>query len=66
MNCKQATRLISDSQERQLSLKEKSVLKVHVMMCSACRDFGDQIKLLRQISHNFAKGHNKDNKDNKD
>ena len=63
MNCKQATRLMSDAQERQLSIKEKSFLKVHVVMCSACHNFGDQMKLLRGLSKNFAKGNDKDRND---
>jgi hypothetical protein len=39
MSCQQATRLISESQERGLSLTEKMSLKVHVMMCTGCKKF---------------------------
>ena len=56
MNCQQATRLLSDAQERRLSLKERAALKVHVIMCSGCRNFGEQMGVLRNISHTYAKG----------
>jgi len=56
MNCQQATRLLSDAQERKLSLKERTVLKMHVMMCSGCRNFGEQMGVLRNIAHTYAKG----------
>ncbi|WP_366520624.1 zf-HC2 domain-containing protein [Rhodoferax sp.] len=46
MNCQQATKLISESQERSLSLPEKMSLKVHVMMCSGCKNFSLQVPFL--------------------
>ena len=56
MNCKEATRLLSDAQERELSLKEKSTLKIHVMMCSGCSNFARQMNILRDFSHAYTKG----------
>ncbi len=56
MNCQQATRLMSDAQERKLSLKDRTALKMHVMMCSGCRNFGQQMDTLRDIAHAYAKG----------
>lgn len=56
MNCQQATRLLSDAQERELSLKDRAALKFHVMMCSGCRNFGKQMGTLRDIAHGYAKG----------
>lgn len=56
MNCQQSTRLLSDAQERELSLKDRAALKFHVMMCSGCRNFGKQMGTLRDIAHHFAKG----------
>lgn len=61
MNCKQATRLLSDAQEYQLSLKDRAGLKFHVMMCSACRNFSTQMETLRDIAHNYAKGAESEN-----
>tara|TARA_R110002111_G_scaffold143696_3_gene209815 strand:- start:3123 stop:3353 length:231 start_codon:yes stop_codon:yes gene_type:complete len=56
MNCQQVTRLLSDAQERQLSLKERAALKVHTMMCSGCRNFSQQMGTLRELTHEYAKG----------
>lgn len=55
MNCKQATRLLSDSQERQLSLKEKTVLAMHTAMCSGCRNFAKHLGVIRNISQHYVK-----------
>jgi predicted anti-sigma-YlaC factor YlaD len=55
MNCKEATRLLSDAQERTLSWKERAALKLHVMMCSGCRYFAVQMGTLRDIARRYAK-----------
>ena len=36
LNCQSATRLVSEAQERRLSVPEKMGLNVHLMMCSGC------------------------------
>lgn len=56
MNCKQATRLISESQDRSLSLTEKMSLKVHVMMCTGCKNFSLQVPFLSKAMKAYAKG----------
>jgi hypothetical protein len=50
MNCQQATRLMSEAQDRPLSLKEQAELKVHTLICAGCRRFGEQMHLLRRFS----------------
>ncbi len=60
MNCQKATRLISESQERSLSLPEKMSLKVHVMMCSGCKNFSLQVPFLSQAMKAYAKGYDAD------
>jgi predicted anti-sigma-YlaC factor YlaD len=56
MNCKQATRLMSDAQESSLSLKDRAALRLHISMCSGCRNFGKQMGMLREITQAYAKG----------
>ncbi|MCA0901553.1 zf-HC2 domain-containing protein [Microbulbifer agarilyticus] len=56
MDCKQATRLLSEQQERNLSRREKLALKFHVFMCKACRNFGRQMGTLRDLARSYAKG----------
>lgn len=48
MKCIDATRLASESQDRSLSLSEKASLQVHLLVCSGCRRFNDQLGVLRQ------------------
>jgi predicted anti-sigma-YlaC factor YlaD len=54
MNCKEATRLLSESQDHTLSIKERISLKLHVSMCKGCRNFGHQMQYLRKITRAYA------------
>ena len=56
MNCHEATRLMSESQERKLSMTERMSLKMHLMMCSGCTNFREQMGALRTMTRSFAKG----------
>lgn len=56
LNCKQATRLMSDGQDRHLSFSERTALKLHVMMCKGCRNFGQQMHTLRGLARRYVKG----------
>lgn len=62
MNCQQATKLISESQERALSLPEKMNLKLHVMMCSGCRNFSLQVPFLGKAMRAYASGKDEESK----
>lgn len=56
LNCKSTTRLVSESQERSLSVREKLGLNFHLMMCAGCRNFSQQIPFLRQAMRAHARG----------
>ena len=56
MNCHEATKLMSESQERQLSMTERMSLRMHLMMCSGCTNFKEQMGALRVMTRTFAKG----------
>ena len=55
LNCHDATRLMSKAQERPLKFGEKLSLKLHVGMCSGCRNFGKQMGTIRGIARAYAK-----------
>lgn len=59
MRCRQATRIISDSHERQLSLQEKAGLRLHLMTCPYCRNFrrncGELSRLMKAFAQNAKK-----------
>ncbi|HIV71885.1 MAG TPA: zf-HC2 domain-containing protein [Candidatus Aquabacterium excrementipullorum] len=48
MKCIDATRLASESQDRELSLAERASLQMHLVICSGCRRFNAQLGVLRQ------------------
>ena len=48
LSCKEASRLLSQSMDRELSLGEQTRLRLHLTLCDACRNFNRQLKQLRQ------------------
>lgn len=48
LSCKEATRLMSQSQDRELSLGERAALKLHLAICRGCRAVSDQLEFLRR------------------
>jgi len=56
MNCQQATRLMSEAQERTLSFRENVALRLHLLICSGCKNFSTQIPWLSQLMKAHAHG----------
>lgn len=56
LNCHDATRLMSDSQERPLKITESLSLRIHISMCTGCSNFGKQMGVIRKISRIYVKG----------
>lgn len=54
LNCHNATSLMSQEQERPLTLQERLALGVHIAMCSGCRHFSKQMPALRLLSRSYA------------
>ena len=48
LDCRQATALMSQRMDRRLGLAERMGLKLHLMMCGGCRNFGRQMNFLRE------------------
>lgn len=55
LNCHDATRLMSEAQERPLKIGERLSLKFHVSMCAGCRNFGKQMGTIREIARAYVK-----------
>ena len=66
LNCREITALYSESLERELTLTERMSVRMHVMMCSGCRNFGMQMQTLRHIVRAYAKGKNEADEDSAD
>lgn len=56
LKCTQATLLLSESQDRPLTLSERLSLRAHLLMCTGCRNFSQQLPVLRGIARRYARG----------
>ena len=48
MSCKKATHLMSQQLDRKLTARETASLKFHLMMCTGCTNFKDNMSFLRK------------------
>jgi anti-sigma factor RsiW len=48
ISCKQASRLMSQAEDRELSAGERAALTVHLGVCNACRAASEQLQQLRR------------------
>jgi hypothetical protein len=48
ISCKEASRLLSQAQDRELSLGERIRLRIHLAICRGCRAFSAQLAFLRR------------------
>ena len=47
LSCKEASRLLSQAQDRPLALGERVKLRLHLVVCTACTRFGRQLAFMR-------------------
>ena len=62
-NCRQATRLMLQEQDRELTSAERAALQFHLGICSACRKFRDQAQLMREAMMRWRRYRNDDRGD---
>ena len=55
LKCKQATRLMSQAQDRELSLAENLALKFHLLICRGCTRCNKQMRLMRDAIKQLGK-----------
>jgi hypothetical protein len=53
LSCREASRLISESLDRQLTRHDRWALGLHMLLCSACRKFAHQCQWLRDVLANM-------------
>ena len=56
LNCEEVTRMLSESLERPLTVKERMGVNMHLMMCKGCKNCGQHMHDLRRIAREYAKG----------
>jgi predicted anti-sigma-YlaC factor YlaD len=54
LTCDQAAQLMSHAQDIQLNRLERWALSVHLLICSFCRKYNRQLKLLRSVLSRMA------------
>ena len=54
ISCKEASRLTSQAQDRELSLGERASLQVHLALCRGCRAFNGQLDFLRRAMRELS------------
>ncbi len=47
-SCREVTRLVLESQDRELPLADKLALQIHWRICDGCTKFRDQTELMRE------------------
>ena len=47
LDCKRTSQLISQSLDRQLTLRERFALKLHLFICKKCTQFSQHLQTLR-------------------
>ncbi len=50
LSCKDVTRKISQAQDRKLTLREWIAVKLHLLICYACRRFVRQLAIVTAVS----------------
>jgi hypothetical protein len=48
LSCEEVTRLVSESLDRELSLRQRVSTKIHFMMCRLCSRYNKQLAGLRE------------------
>ena len=49
LNCKEVSRLVSESLDHRLPFRQRMGVRLHLMMCSLCRTYTRQTFQLREI-----------------
>jgi len=52
-SCREVHRLVIEAQDRKLGLAERMSMRVHLILCAACRRFDAQMDLLRKAIRRF-------------
>ena len=61
LSCKQASQFISASLDRPLTLSERIVLRLHLIICKYCKRFSQQLQTMRVAMTTLAQSIENDN-----
>jgi hypothetical protein len=63
LSCRESTRLMSEARERALTWGERVGLRLHLLMCVGCRNFGKHLHFLRDAAQVYVPGEDADGGD---
>ena len=55
LSCKEVTHLLSEAQDRKITLSERVNLEMHLAMCKGCKNFKGQMSFLREACQRYVK-----------
>lgn len=53
-SCRHTSELLSQAQDRPLTLVEKLLVHVHLPLCNGCRNFRSQLGFMRRAARRFV------------
>ncbi|WP_028534049.1 zf-HC2 domain-containing protein [Paludibacterium yongneupense] len=56
MNCRQASRLLSEALDHRLRPADRLRLRLHLLMCTGCTRFGRQVRFMQRASRQYIPG----------
>jgi hypothetical protein len=54
LSCKQVTHLLSEGQDRKLTVAERARLEMHLLICDGCNNFRKQMDFLRAACRRYV------------
>lgn len=55
LDCKHNTELLSQSQDRPITFRERMAMRLHLMMCRGCRNFEKQLAFIRKAARKLPR-----------
>ena len=53
--CRETSELLSQAQDRALTLREKLLVHVHLPLCNGCRNFRAQLSFIRRATQHYLR-----------
>ena len=53
-SCRRTSELLSQAQDRPLTLREKVLVHIHLPLCNGCRNFWEQLAFIRRAARRYA------------
>lgn len=55
LSCKETTHLLSQAQDRKITVTERIHLEMHLAMCKGCKNFKQQMNFLREACKRYTR-----------